>query len=83
MTEGKEIKVIWKLYKSQTLRIKCNCFRYYQVLEMANEGDVRPFIRFIAESTEQTLDLFLWATTEYATEVPAIDSAARTIIVEE
>lgn len=63
--------------------LKQHRHRYYQVLEMANEGDARPFIRFIAESTEQTLDLFLWATTEYATEVPAIDSAARTIIVEE
>lgn len=53
------------------------------MLELANEGDVRPFVRFIAESTEQTLDLFLWATAEYASDFPAIGSAARTIIVEE
>lgn len=31
---------------------------------MANEGDIRPFIRFIAECTEKTLDLYLWATSE-------------------
>jgi hypothetical protein len=31
---------------------------------MANEGDVRPFVRFIAECTEKTLDLYLWATSE-------------------
>lgn len=29
---------------------------------MANDGDIRPFIRFIAEATEKTLDLYLWAT---------------------
>lgn len=38
--------------------------QYYKFLEMANEGDVRPFIRFIAECTEKTLDLYLWATSE-------------------
>lgn len=42
------------------------------MLELANEGDVRPFIRFIADCTEQTLDLFLWATSEFSTEVPAL-----------
>lgn len=31
---------------------------------MANEGDIRPFIRFIAECTEKTLDLYLWATSD-------------------
>lgn len=53
------------------------------MLELANGGDVRPFIRFIAESTEQTLDLFLWSTEEYLSDFPAIGSSARTIIVEE
>lgn len=52
------------------------------MLEIANAGDVRPFIRFIAESTEQTLDLFLWATEEFS-DFPAIGSSARTIIVED
>ncbi|XP_076471084.1 protein adenylyltransferase FICD-like isoform X2 [Babylonia areolata] len=36
--------------------------RYYKTLEMANSGDIRPFIRLIAESTERTLDEYLTAT---------------------
>nr|XP_033809883.1 protein adenylyltransferase FICD [Geotrypetes seraphini] len=43
---------------------------YYHVLEMANEGDVRPFIRFIAKCTETTLDMLLIATTEHAVALP-------------
>ena len=39
-------------------------FRYYETLELANEGDIRPFIRFIAECAERTLDEFLLATVE-------------------
>ena len=31
----------------------------------ANEGDIRPFIRFIAHCTENTLDAYLWASKEY------------------
>lgn len=53
---------------------------------MANRGDVRPFVRFIAECTERTLDLFLWATTEYAHEFPALETRklpSRTIFVQE
>jgi len=34
---------------------------YYQRLQMANDGDVRPFIRFIADCTERTLDHYLAA----------------------
>lgn len=34
--------------------------RYYQVLKEANDGDLRPFIRFIAELTERTLDVSNW-----------------------
>lgn len=45
---------------------------YYENLQIANAGDVRPFVRFIAECTEQTLDLFLWATTEFSKQVPAL-----------
>lgn len=37
---------------------------YYDCLQMANEGDTRPFIRFIAHCTEKTLDVYLWATKE-------------------
>ncbi|CAG0890240.1 unnamed protein product [Darwinula stevensoni] len=43
--------------------------RYYETLENANEGDVRPFIRFIAECTEQTLNVYLWATREASGEI--------------
>lgn len=43
---------------------------YYHVLEVANEGDVRPFIRFIAKCTEATLDALLIATTEYSVGLP-------------
>lgn len=45
---------------------------YYENLQIANTGDVRPFVRFIAECTEQTLDLFLWATSEFSRQVPAL-----------
>ncbi|XP_029048691.1 protein adenylyltransferase Fic isoform X2 [Osmia bicornis bicornis] len=45
---------------------------YYENLQIANSGDVRPFVRFIAECTEQTLDLFLWATSEFSRQVPAL-----------
>lgn len=33
--------------------------KYYESLEMGNAGDIRPFIRFIADCTEQALDHFL------------------------
>ncbi|PRD25832.1 UNVERIFIED_CONTAM: Adenosine monophosphate-protein transferase FICD-like protein [Trichonephila clavipes] len=32
---------------------------YFNALQMANEGDARPFVRFIAHCTECTLDVFL------------------------
>lgn len=38
--------------------------RYYDTLELANNGDIRPFIRFISECTERTLDEYLAATME-------------------
>ncbi|XP_054708993.1 protein adenylyltransferase Fic-like [Uloborus diversus] len=41
--------------------------RYYKYLQLANEGDIRPFLRFIAHCTECTLDVFLYAN-EYGTE---------------
>ncbi len=37
---------------------------YYRHLVTANEGDVRPFIRFVAECTERTLDAYIAAATE-------------------
>ncbi|VDO71740.1 unnamed protein product [Schistosoma margrebowiei] len=36
-------------------------FTYYELLKTANDGDVRPFIRFIAKCTERTLDEYLEA----------------------
>lgn len=45
---------------------------YYKYLEMANEGDVRPFIRFIADCTEKTLDVYLFATQEHP--IPALEN---------
>lgn len=34
-------------------------FEYYDALEVANSGDIRPFIRFIAKCTETSLDGYL------------------------
>jgi hypothetical protein len=42
---------------------------YYRHLQTANEGDVRPFVRFIALCTEKTLEAYLWASKEYTMEV--------------
>merc|ERR1711997_721978 len=36
--------------------------QYYQHLVTANEGDIRPFVRFIAKCTERTLDAYIWST---------------------
>jgi Fic family protein len=46
--------------------------KYYDFLQFANEGDTRPFVRFIAECTERTLDLFLWATSGLPNQVPLL-----------
>ncbi|XP_037832425.1 protein adenylyltransferase FICD [Kryptolebias marmoratus] len=46
---------------------------YYAALDTANEGDVRPFIRFIAKCTEITLDTLLISTTEHAVGLPGGD----------
>ncbi|XP_061527599.1 LOW QUALITY PROTEIN: protein adenylyltransferase FICD [Phycodurus eques] len=43
---------------------------YYAALDTANEGDVRPFIRFIAKCTEITLDTLLISTTEHSVGLP-------------
>ncbi|PRD21435.1 UNVERIFIED_CONTAM: Adenosine monophosphate-protein transferase FICD-like protein [Trichonephila clavipes] len=34
---------------------------YYNAIQLANEGDIRPFIRFIAHCTECTLNVYLHA----------------------
>lgn len=46
---------------------------YYTALDTANEGDVRPFIRFIAKCTEITLDTLLISTTEHPVGLPGAD----------
>lgn len=46
--------------------------KYYNFLQIANQGDIRPFVRFIADCTEKTLDLFLWATSELSYQVPML-----------
>ena len=38
---------------------------YYEHLQTANNGDVRPFIRFIAQCTDKTLDAYLYAIHEH------------------
>lgn len=58
--------------------------KYYEYLQQANEGDVRPFIRFIAQCAEQTLDVYLWATAEHGQNVPELaqEDDGKTIILE-
>lgn len=51
---------------------------YYETLKMANEGDLRPFIRLIARCTDTTLNGYLHATLEDAsTIIPEIESQSR------
>lgn len=45
---------------------------YYNYLQLANDGDIRPFIRFIADCTEKTLDLYLWATNDLSKQSPLL-----------
>lgn len=46
--------------------------KYYDYLQVANEGDIRPFVRFIADCTERTLDLYLWSTSDLSHPVPLL-----------
>lgn len=46
--------------------------KYYHFLKLANEGDIRPFVRFIADCTEKTLDLYLWATSDLPQQIPML-----------
>ncbi|KAF5283400.1 hypothetical protein FQA39_LY04776 [Lamprigera yunnana] len=54
--------------------------KYYQNLNLANEGDVRPFVRFIAHCTDHTLDMYLLGT-EHNSRITHLKSA--TIEIEE
>merc|ERR1719193_1765210 len=47
---------------------------YYKYLSIANQGDIRPFVRFIAHCTEKTLDAYLWAAREFSSSDPELES---------
>ncbi|XP_044753151.1 protein adenylyltransferase Fic [Coccinella septempunctata] len=49
--------------------------KYYDALNAANLGDVRPFVRFIAQCTIQILDMYM-----YGTEVRSIEIEEKEII---
>ncbi|XP_073999528.1 FIC domain protein adenylyltransferase [Rhodnius prolixus] len=70
--------LMWSGYPPVII-LKQDRIRYYEAIKMANRGDIRPFVRFIAESAEQTLDLFLWTTSEYSSTVLALDRVDRVI----
>ncbi|XP_075150133.1 FIC domain protein adenylyltransferase [Haematobia irritans] len=53
--------------------------KYYQYLQIANEGDIRPFVRFIADCTEKTLDLYLWATSDLPQQIPMLEQTENTL----
>lgn len=36
--------------------------KYYDALKTANTGDVRPFVRFIAQCMLQILDMYIYGT---------------------
>lgn len=59
---------------------------YYRHLQAANDGDVRPFIRFIARCTERTMDDYLLASIENINLPRSISvhkDDGRTIILED
>lgn len=51
--------------------------KYYDFLQLANDGDIRPFIRFIADCTEKTLDLYLWATSDLLQQIPMLAQSEK------
>ena len=50
-------------YPAVVIRVEDRA-QYFKMLQLGNNGDVRPFIRFIADSTERTLDEYLVSTLE-------------------
>lgn len=56
--------------------------QYYDYLKIANKGDVRPFVRFIAQCTEQVLDLYLWGVQKFTEYANLEDLSIRTITAE-
>eukprot|EP00111_Clytia_hemisphaerica_P016612 TCONS_00049247-protein len=59
-------------------------FKYYQHLQTANIGDVRPFIRFVATCTEETLDEYLSSVTvgKLQMQDPSDSAKKRTDIID-
>ncbi|XP_003374941.1 putative variant SH3 domain protein [Trichinella spiralis] len=59
--------------------------QYYESLKLANEGDLRPFVRFIAECTRRTLDEYLansmCSVDEASNPLEPIVDNGRTIII--
>lgn len=53
--------------------------QYYDYLKIGNQGDVRPFVRFIAQCTEQVLDLYLWGVQKFSEFANLEDLSLRTI----
>uniref|UniRef100_A0A6A7G0A8 Protein adenylyltransferase Fic n=2 Tax=Hirondellea gigas TaxID=1518452 RepID=A0A6A7G0A8_9CRUS len=51
--------------------------QYYDTLQAANEGDTRPFVRFISHCTEKTLDVYLWATQDVTPGIEQEDPTRR------
>uniref|UniRef100_A0A915J437 protein adenylyltransferase n=1 Tax=Romanomermis culicivorax TaxID=13658 RepID=A0A915J437_ROMCU len=51
---------------------------YYETLKIANDGDLRPFIRFIASCTDRTLETYL----TYTTEISPMQNDHQKIVIE-
>lgn len=63
---------LWKKRLTFGLLFASYRHKYYDFLQIANDGDTRPFVRFIADCTDKTIDLFLWATSELSHQVPLL-----------
>lgn len=53
--------------------------RYYETLKLANDGDLRPFIRFVASCTDRALESYLTYTTEILPKFPESDRTTSVI----
>ncbi|CAM1297739.1 FICD (predicted) [Pycnogonum litorale] len=53
--------------------------KYYDYLKKANEGDVRPFVRFIAECAETILDAYLYATTDLVSQDAKVKNSIESV----
>ncbi|XP_054724857.1 protein adenylyltransferase Fic-like [Uloborus diversus] len=51
--------------------------RYYEYLQLANDGDMRPFVRFIASCADCTLNIFLYANEYGSVCLKALESASE------